>query len=89
MASFIINGYGSHMIILFYNLATENKIVLFRLPPNSTNPTQPLDVGVFQPFKLYHSDAIDKTVRLGDEVRSLANLSFCPCSGHFATKPSS
>ena len=63
----IIDGYGSHMTIPFHNLATENKIVLFRLPPHSTHLTQPLDVGVFQPFKHYHTDAIDKAVRLGDE----------------------
>ena len=55
------------MTIPFHNLATENKIVLFRLPPHSTHLTQPLDVGVFQPFKHYHTDAIDKAVRLGDE----------------------
>ena len=61
----IINGYGSHMTIPFHNLATENKIVLFRLPPHSTRLTQPLDVGVFQPFKHYHTDAIDKACSVG------------------------
>ena len=37
----IIDGYGSHMTIPFHNLATENEIVLFRLPPHSTHLTQP------------------------------------------------
>ena len=55
------------MTIPFHNLATENNIVLFRLPPDSTQLTQPLDVGDFQPFKHYHTDAIDKAVWLGDE----------------------
>ncbi len=59
-----IDGHGSNMTIPFHNLATENKIVLFRLPPYSTHLTQPLDVGVSQPFKHYHTDAIDKAVRL-------------------------
>ena len=40
--------------------------MLFRLPPHSTHMTQPLDVGVFQPFKHYHTEAIDQAVRLGD-----------------------
>ncbi len=63
----IIDGYSSYMTIPFHNLATENKIVLFRLPPHSTHLIQPLVVAVFQPFKHYHTDAIDKAVRLGDD----------------------
>ena len=55
------------MTIPFHNLATEKNIVLSCLPPHSTPLTQPLDFGVFQPFKHYHTDAIDKAVRLGDE----------------------
>ncbi len=55
------------MITPFHNLATANKIVLFRLSPHSTHLTQPLDIEVFQPFKHYRTDAIDKAVRLCDE----------------------
>ena len=62
----IIDGFGSHMTIPFFELATANNIVLFRLPAHSTHLTQPLDVGVFQPFKHYHTEAIDRAVRLGD-----------------------
>ena len=64
---FIIDGYRSHMIIPFHNLATKNKIVLFYLPLHSTYLIQLLDVGVFQPFKYYHINAIDKAVWLGDK----------------------
>ena len=55
------------MTLPFHNLAIGNKIVLFRLPLHSTHFTQPLDVGVFQPFKYYYMDVIAKAVRLGDE----------------------
>ena len=55
------------MTLLFYNLATKNKIVLFRLPSHSTHLIQLLNVGVFQPFKYYHTDAINKAVWLSDE----------------------
>ncbi len=55
------------MTISFHDLATKNKIVLFYLLPHSTHLSQPLDVGVFQSFNHYHTDAIDKTVWLGDE----------------------
>jgi len=40
--------------------------VLYKLSPHSTHLTQPLDVGVFQPFKHYYTEAIDHAVRLGD-----------------------
>ena len=62
----IIDGFGSHLTIPFFELATANRIALFRLPAHSTHLTQPLDVGVFQPFKHYHTEAIDQAVRLGD-----------------------
>lgn len=55
------------MTILFHNLATKNKIVLFCLLLYSTHLTQPLHDGVFQPFKHYHIDAIDKAVWLSNE----------------------
>lgn len=62
----VIDGFGLHMTIPFFEKATANKIALFRLPAHSTHLTQPLDVGVFQPFKHYHTEAIDRAVRLGD-----------------------
>ena len=62
----IVDGFESHMTIPFLELCTASKIVLFRLPPHSTHLTQPLDVEVFQPFKHYHTEAIDQAVRLGD-----------------------
>ena len=76
------------MTIPFHNLATKSKIVLFCLPPHSTHLIQHLDVGIFQSFKHYHTDAIDKAVR-GWVMKNLVNLSFWPRFSHFATKPSS
>ena len=40
------------------------KIDLFVLLPHSIYITQPLDVGCFQPFKHYYTEAIDSAVRL-------------------------
>ena len=62
----ILDGYGSHLTLEFLDYATEHNIVLFRLPPHSTHKTQPLDVGCFQPFKHYHSEAVDHSVRQGN-----------------------
>ena len=61
----IMDGYGSHLTYKFWDFARNHKIILFRLPAHSTHLTQPLDVGLFQPFKHYHQEAIDKVVRLG------------------------
>ncbi len=65
-AMLIVDGFDSHMTIPFLELCKEAKIVLYKLSPHSTHLTQPLDVGVFQPFKHYHTEAIDHAVRLGD-----------------------
>ena len=73
----IINDYT-----ISHNLAIKSKIVVFRPPAHSIYLTQPLDAGVFQPFKHCHMDVIDKPVRLGDE--KFDKLEFLA-----ATKPSS
>ena len=38
------------------------------LPSHTTDILQPLDVGVFQPLKHYHSQAVNNAVALGDET---------------------
>ena len=63
----ILDGYGSHLTYEFYKYTQKHHIELFRLPPHSTHLTQLLDVGCFQPFKHYHTEAIDNTMRLGEE----------------------
>jgi len=63
----IIDGFGSHMTLEFLDLATNNDIILFKLPPHSTHITQPLDVGVFQAYKSHHGRAVDRAVRRGDD----------------------
>ena len=54
----IIDGFGSHATIPFFELAIANNIILFRLSAHSTHLTQSLDVGVFQSYKHYHSEAM-------------------------------
>ena len=61
----LLDGYGSHLTYEFWEYSKENKICLFRLPPHSTHLPQPLDVGVFQPMKHYHAEAVDNAIRLG------------------------
>ncbi len=82
---FIIDGYGSYMTIPFHNLATENKIVCISPPTTLIYLTQPLHVGVFQPFKHYHR--MQLTRLFGLVMKNLENWNFWPRFSHFATKP--
>ena len=61
----IIDGYCSHLTYEFYDYAQKHCIELFHLPPHSTHLTQLLDVGCFQSYKHYHSEAIDNAMRAG------------------------
>ena len=63
----IMDNYGSHLTYEFIEYCNHKNIIWFGLPPHSTYVTQPLDVGIFQPMKHYHSDVIDDAVRLGSD----------------------
>lgn len=49
----LFDGHGSHVSDDMIRLAFKEKILLFRLPPKTTHKMQPLDVGIFGPFKLH------------------------------------
>ena len=46
----IYDGHGSHIQLEMIDLAKENGVHLFCLPPHMTHILQPLDVGVFRPL---------------------------------------
>ena len=62
----IFDGHISHLSYEFVSFCEAQNIVPFCLPPHSTHLLQPLDITVFQPFKHYHSQAIEHAVRNGD-----------------------
>ena len=49
----LMDGHSSHYCLETIELAAEEEVILFTLPPNTTHLTQPLDKGVFGPFKQY------------------------------------
>ena len=49
----LLDGHSSHYCLDTIQLATENEIIIFTLPPNTTHLTQPLDKGVFGPLKVH------------------------------------
>src|SRR5436853_7871515 len=62
-----INNHESHETSKFLKLANDNHILPYPLIPHLTHCMQPLDVGVFQPYKHWHDVAIRD---------ALTNLSF-------------
>ena len=49
----LLDGHSSHLNPDTIRFAAENGVIIFALPPNTTHLTQPLDKGVFGPFKCH------------------------------------
>lgn len=53
----LFDGHRSHTSLTLTDWAKRNNVILFVLPPHSSHLTQPLDVGVFGPFKsMYYTE---------------------------------
>jgi hypothetical protein len=59
----LLDGHESHRTDLFQLKAAENHIKLFYFPSNLTHVLQPLDIGIFRPWKHYHKLAIQNAIR--------------------------
>ena len=53
-----VDGHASHVSLDVIDLARENDIILFCLPPHTTHALQPLDVSVFKSLKSHFSKAV-------------------------------
>lgn len=58
----LMDNHGSHTTPEFVDLANENHIRPYPLIPHLTHCMQPLDVGVFQPYKHWHNVAIQEAI---------------------------
>jgi hypothetical protein len=65
-----MDNHGTHMTPEFIALANDNHIRPFPLIPHLTHCMQPLDVGVFGPYKHWHGVAIQEAI-----VRSFVEYS--------------
>ena len=54
----LIDGHKSHMGLDLVDLCWENNVILFCLPPHTTDALQPLDVSVFKSFKDHFSKSV-------------------------------
>ena len=53
-----VKGHASHINLDIIDLARENDVILFCLPPHTTHALQPLDVSVFKSLKSHFSKAV-------------------------------
>lgn len=58
----LMDNHGSHMTPEFVALANQNYIRPYSMIAHLTHYMQPLDVGVFQPYKHWHDVAIQRAV---------------------------
>ena len=63
----LMDGCGAYITWEFIDYCNTNKIKLVLLPVHATHFLQPLDVGIFQPFKHWHAEGVNKAMRLGAE----------------------
>ena len=56
----ILDGHSSHYCPDTIKCASEEHVIVFTLPPNTTHLTQPLDKGVFGPLKIYWREVCNK-----------------------------
>lgn len=50
----LYDGHKSHLTLTLADWARQRNVILFVLPPHTSHLTQPLDVGVFGPFKNHY-----------------------------------
>ncbi len=61
----LLDGYGSHCTRDFVEYCDIHKIIPFNLLPHSAYFLQPLNVVLSQPYKHWHSEAVDEATRAG------------------------
>ena len=59
----LLDSHTSHCTPEFSLLAAENNIHIYAFPSHLTHVLQPLDVGVFQPYKHWHKEAVHIAIR--------------------------
>ena len=59
----LYDGHRSHISLTLSEWAKQNNMILFVLPPHSSHLTQPLDVGIFGPFKKIYSQECQKYMK--------------------------
>ncbi|KIK65037.1 hypothetical protein GYMLUDRAFT_145703, partial [Collybiopsis luxurians FD-317 M1] len=56
----ILDSHNSHLTYENLNLAADNNVIVFCLPPHTTHHLQPCDVGAFGPLKQSWQEMLQK-----------------------------
>lgn len=59
----ILDNHISHLYLPMIQYCKDNHITLLSFPPHTAHKLQPLDRGVFGPFKRYYNDACDQWIK--------------------------
>ena len=70
----LLDGHESHRTDDFQLKAAENHIKLFFFPSHLTHVLQPLDVGIFQPWKHCHNLAVQRALHSLDFEYSITSF---------------
>ncbi|CAO1622715.1 unnamed protein product [Sympodiomycopsis kandeliae] len=65
----LLDGYSGHKSLELEKLASENNVLLFSMPPNTTSLLQPLDVGVFLGLKAEYKRLLQEPQLKHDQAR--------------------
>ena len=71
---FILDVHGSHGTWDFLSYYLKNNILVFCLPPHSTQLLQPLDIGIFGPLNRAYADEVDAYVRESYDIVRKGNF---------------
>jgi hypothetical protein len=74
MKALLLDSHISHTSDDFVITAAENNILIFTFPSHLTHILQPLDVGIFQPYKHWHREAVLTAIRDLDLEYSLRSF---------------
>jgi hypothetical protein len=61
----LCDGYKSHFTREILEFCEKRRIHVFALPPHTSHILQPLDVVLFQPYKHFHAESVDRATRTG------------------------
>ncbi len=69
-----MDGHGSNHKYKFLKICEDRKMKVVGMPLSTIHFLQLLDIYVFQPLKIWHSEALNETVQNGNEIFSKVEL---------------